>query len=132
MIRIACILLVFFAACNNKKRVTESSYGFQKADSIGISYDFGDRVSTIYKKDKQLLADIDRVFNGPGTDCNCKEDGYITLHEKDTVTIINFAIGVNQDSCQYFMTEEGGKKKCYKLTYNIGMYLSEKRDFIKP
>lgn len=141
MIRIIAILAVWLIACNSKSnsnsKVNKYTAVFQTADSIGISYRFADStttiISTIYKKDKDLLADIADVFNSKETNCSCASNGYINVYSKDTIALnIRFAIESDGKDCAYLLVKEDGKEKCYVLTYRIGMYLSEKREFIKP
>lgn len=57
------------------------------------------------------------------------------MYRKDSL-LLNVWISTNgtggNDSCEYLMLNEGGDQICYKMTYNLGMYLDETYNYIKP
>jgi hypothetical protein len=134
MTRIFAILLVFLISCNNKK---ENKYTaiLQSADSVGIAFKFEDRISEVRKTEKGVFENINKVLSGKEEKCSCTTSGYMLVYSKDSVALdIDFATaeGGGGKKCQFLMIKEGTDTVCYRLTYNMGMYLDELRNFIKP
>ena len=129
------ILVSFLVACIGKNQaVNQYTSVLQNADTLHIWYKFKDRISSVHKGDRKLFNWINEVFNGKEENCSCESDGGISVYSKDSLMLdVEFATAVNTKDCQFLIIKEEGKKeKCYRLNYNLGMYLSEMRDFIKP
>jgi len=132
---ISIILLSFLVACAGKNQVpNQYTSVLQKADTLHIWYKFKDRISAVHKGDRRLFNWIDDVFNGKEESCSCESDGGISVYSKDSLMLdVEFAIAVKDKDCKFLIIKEEGKKeKCYPLSYQLGAYLSEMRDFIKP
>lgn len=142
MMRIAAIVLIVLIACKNKGNTgSENKYSMviKSADSIGISFEYNDsvtgsfRISTIYKKEKQLLNEIGDLFKGKEEACSCISLGRINVYKQDSI-VLQSDIALSEGSgegCVFLMFKEEGKQTCYRLNYNIGQFLSEYRYLMK-
>jgi hypothetical protein len=142
MMRIAAIILIALVACKSKgNRGSENKYSLliKSADSVGISFEYTDsvtgsfRISTVYKKDKELINHIGDVFRGKEEACSCKSLGRINVYKQDSI-VLQTDIALSEASgegCMYLIFKEGEKQVCYRLSYNVGQPLSEYRDLMK-
>jgi hypothetical protein len=126
---------IFLIACMHKEQATNQYTAvLEKGDTLHIWYKFKDRISAVHKGDRRLFNWVNEVFNGKEESCTCEADGGIHVYLKDSVLLdVEFATAVNDKDCKFLIIKEERKKdKCYPLSHQLGTYLSEMREFIKP
>lgn len=130
MKRIFIILTLFLFSCNNDKYADI----IKNADKAEFSFDFDDGPASANITDRKVIEEIGKVLDGKRESCVCMRTGLITIYSdgKKTMKIgMSTPAGGSTDECQYLIVQNSGDDKCYKLTYNMGMFLDELRNEVK-
>lgn len=120
-----CCLLLCFSNCKTNESL--ESRKIKNSDIIEVIYHEEDGSSFVHTTSSdRLLEDFIKIFNGEIKYVDCKTIGKIKFYSKDSL-LFDGIFSIASSDCQYFIKDE----KAWKLTYNVGMYLSEEYHYFK-
>jgi hypothetical protein len=116
------ILPLFFLSC----KINENNYStiIQTADRIKVIRSEIDFDTTIII-DKSFLKSFQEIFKNDEGNCSCTPKEEILFYDGSKL-LLRVAASQNAKDCVFLITGNGEKRKCYRLNYRIGMFLSEK------
>lgn len=76
------------------------------------------------EKDKQLIGEFLKVFDGQPESFNCTPAGTISFIENEMIRL-TVEYSTDGADCKFLILDENGKKSGYRMRYQVGMYLSE-------
>ncbi len=96
----------------------------KSADKIEIIFfNNGDTLRQI-STSKSLIKDFNKVLNGKNEPVNCTPSGQVVFFVDGSViyaTLFSIDVSGGENDCVFLMLENRG----WRMTYNVGMYLSE-------
>jgi hypothetical protein len=126
MMRLAVIFLIFMLACSQHKIANKHFDKIQKADRILIDYSSDAIKDTTVSADSSLLSLFEEVLGSKAETCSCPATGELIFYSKNSTLLkVEFSTykADNADRCVFLMLNDEGKRKCYRMTYRVGMYL---------
>lgn len=95
----------------------------QDADRMRITRNENGFDTTIFV-DKKFLSSFQDIFKNDEGNCSCTPKEEILFYHGNQF-LLRVAVSQNAKDCVFLIAGNGEKRKCYRLNYRIGMFLSE-------
>lgn len=121
LIKLIFIPVLCFISCTRR----ENNYSaiIQAADRVKIERNEIGFDTTIFIN-KSFLNSFKDVLKNDEGNCNCVPKQLISFYDGSKF-LLRFAVSQNAKDCTFLIIGNGEGRKCYRLNYRIGMFLSE-------
>jgi hypothetical protein len=112
---------LFLISC--ARRENDHSATIQDADRVKIERnEIG--FDTIIFINKSFLNSFKDVLKNDEGNCDCAPKQLISFYDGSKF-LLRFASSQDDKGCSFLIIGNGERRKCYRLNYRIGMFLSE-------
>ena len=112
------LIVLLFAACSKN---TKYAAIVNVSDKIQLSgMETGQNIAD---SSESLRGIFKKVFEYEPEDCNCEKQGELSFFKNGNI-ILSTVYSEDKD-CVFLIVNDEGRRKCFPLTYQAGMYISE-------